>query len=234
MGYMPIFVEAAGRKCVVIGGGEVAARKIESLVEAEAIVTVISPHLVDSLARLVERGAITHRERTYRRGDLNGCMLAYAAIGDDSATNHEIAEEARELGILLNVADVPELCTFIAPAVVRQGALQIAVSTSGASPAMAAKIRRKLEREFGVEYGLTLRILRGARTYLKSQKVNAAGRAKMLKALAESELPAALELRDLAAIERIVATCLGDGVGLSTIGIDLQSLGMSNGLNLPR
>jgi precorrin-2 dehydrogenase/sirohydrochlorin ferrochelatase len=233
MGYLPIFVDVTGRKCIVVGGGEIAARKAESLLAAGAKVTVVSPHLDGSLTELAKRDAIAHVERTYRRGDMIGCSLVYAAT-DDSALHREISAEARELGILLNVADVPELCSFIAPAVVTQGALQIAISTGGASPALAAKIKRKLEQEFGVEYGHALRILRSARNFLKAQKTDAASRSQILKSLADSDLTEALRHHDLSAIERIVATCLGDGVGLSTLGIDPESLGISNELNASR
>ena len=234
MGYLPIFIDVAERKCVVVGGGEIAARKAESLLAAGAKVTVISPQLNDSLTGLANRAAVAHIARTYRRGDMLGCILVYAAT-DDAAMHRELSEEARELGILLNVADVPELCSFIAPAVVKQGMLQIAISTGGASPGFAAKIRRKLEREFGVEYGHALRILRSARDLLKAQKTtDAAERSKILRTLADSDLTEALRHHDLSAIERIVATCLGDGVGLSALGIDPESLGISNELNASR
>src|SRR5216683_423607 len=212
MGYLPIFVDVTGRKCLVVGGGDVAVRKVESLLDADALVTVVSPHLDDALAAMVKRGAITHIDRTYRRGDLSGFALAYAAT-DDSRLHREIAAEAHELGTMLNVVDVPALCTFIAPAVVQQGALQIAISTTGASPAFAARLRRDLEHQFGIEYGLTLRILQAARDHLQSQNLDRAHRSRRLKALAESELPAALRRNDFAGIERIVAACLGDGVG---------------------
>jgi len=233
MGYLPIFLDVTGRKCLVVGGGEVAARKVESLLDADALVTVVSPQLNDALAAMVQRGAIAHIDRTYRRGDISGCALVYAAT-DDPRLHREIAAEAHELGIMLNVVDVPGLCTFIAPAVVKQGTLQIAISTEGASPAFASRLRRELERQFGIEYGLALRILQAARDYLRSQKPDLAQRSQRLKALAESELPEALRRQDFAAIERIVTVCLGDGIGLATLGIDPASLGLTNGLTASR
>src|SRR5258706_12221502 len=101
MGYMPIFLDVTGRKCLVVGGGEVATRKVESLLEAEAKVTVVSKHLNDRLDALRKRGAIAVLERGYRRGDMIGCMLVYAAT-HDAELHRAIAVEARELGILLN------------------------------------------------------------------------------------------------------------------------------------
>ncbi len=151
MGFIPIFLEVSGRRCVVIGGGEVAARKVDSLLEAGAEVTVVAPSLGPAMKLLVGRGRLTHVKRAYRSGDLDGCELAYAAT-DDVELHRQIAAEAEALGILLNVADEPELCTFIAPAVVRQGALQIAISTGGASPAFAARLRREFDRSVYLQH----------------------------------------------------------------------------------
>src|SRR5208282_284919 len=155
MGYIPIFLDVTGRECVVVGGGEVAARKVESLLEAGAHVTVVSPRLSPPMSAIVAREPITHVAREYERGDIRGCVLVYAAT-DDPNLHRDLAAEARALGIPINVADVPDLCTFIAPAVVKRGALQIAISTSGASPAFAARLRSELEHQFGTEYALIL------------------------------------------------------------------------------
>src|SRR5271169_81003 len=218
MGYIPIFFDVTGRPCVVIGGGEVAARKVESLLEAGARVTVVSPRLSPSLQAAVARGLVTHIARDYAPGDIKGCVLAYAAT-DDPKLHRELAAEARTLGIPINVADVPELCSFIAPAVVKRGALQIAISTSGASPAFAARLRHELEDQFGPEYALTLDVLRAARQRLHAGETDPADRMRRLKDLANSALPDAIAVGDVAAIERILAAHLGDGVGLAALGL---------------
>src|SRR5258708_25555180 len=140
MGYIPIFLDVTGRQCFVVGGGEVAVRKVEALLEAGALVTVVSPSLSPPVEAIVASGLVTHIARTYERGDIRGCVLVYAAT-DDPKLQRELAAEARALGIPVNVVDVPELCTFIAPAVVKRGALQIAISTGGPSPAFAARLR---------------------------------------------------------------------------------------------
>src|SRR5260370_36133366 len=145
MGYIPIFLDVTDRRCIVIGGGEFAQRKVESLLAGGATVVIVSPSISASLSALVERGLVTHISRAYRRGDIAGCALAYAAT-DDPAIHRELAEEARALGIPLNVVDVPELCSFIAPAVVRQGALQIAIFTSRATPALSSPGPRAFEK----------------------------------------------------------------------------------------
>ena len=219
MGYIPIFLDVASRECVVVGGGDVAVRKVESLLEAGARVTVVSPRLSPAMEAIVARGQVTHVARNYARGDLRGCVLVYAAT-DDPKLHRELAAEARALGIPINVVDVPELCTFIAPAVVKRGALQIAISTAGASPAFAARLRRELEDQFGAEYALTLEVLRAARRMLHADEIDPAERMRRLGDLANSPLPDAIALGDVAAIERILATHLGAGVSLTRLGID--------------
>jgi precorrin-2 dehydrogenase/sirohydrochlorin ferrochelatase len=218
MAYIPIFLDVTGRECVVVGGGEVAARKVESLLEAGARVTVISPHLSPTLDSLAANGSITHIARDYQRGDIRGSVLVYAAT-DDPKLHRELAAEARALGIPVNVVDVPELCTFIAPAVVKRGALQIAVSTGGASPAFAARLRRELQDQFGTEYARTLEVLRAARRRLHADEIDPAERMRRLKDLADSTLPAAIAAGDVAAIDRILATHLGAGVSLAALGL---------------
>ncbi len=169
MGYIPVFLDVTGRECVVVGGGEVAARKVASLLEAGAHVTVVSPRLSPPLQKIVASPFVTHIARGYRRGDIRGCILAYAATGDPKL-HRELSAEARALGIPINVVDVPELCTFITPAVVKRGALQIAISTAGASPAFAARLRRSTRSQFGREYALTLEVLRAARHWFACRR----------------------------------------------------------------
>jgi precorrin-2 dehydrogenase/sirohydrochlorin ferrochelatase len=220
MGYIPIFLDVRGRRCVVVGGGEVAARKVESLLAAGARVTVVSPNLTaPALAAAVEREMVEHIARAYRRGDIAGCALAYAAT-DDRDLHRALADEARELGIPLNVVDVPELCSFIAPAVVKRGALQIAISTGGAAPAFAARLRRELEKQFGIEYAIALAVLGAARRRLHGGELDPAARMRRLKDLAESRLLDAIAAHDLAEVDRILAAHLGNGVNLAALGVD--------------
>ena len=226
MGFIPIYLEVSGRRCVVIGGGAVAVRKIEGLLEAGAEVTVIAPNVRSAIAKLVEGGRVIHIERPYRSGDLGGFVLAFAAT-DDRDLHRQLAAEAAELGILLNVVDVPELCSFIAPAAVKQGALQVAISTGGASPAFAARLRRELESKFGVEYARVLEVLRAARTRLHSVEMEPAERMKILKALADSALLDEIRIGNREGVERILATHLGGGATLGALGLDAAALGLS-------
>ena len=158
MRYYPIFLDIKRKPCVVIGGGNVAERKVLSLLDAGARVLVISPELTPALKKLASKKKIGYCPKSYERGDLKGFFLAYSAT-NNSRVNKAVFKEAKEQAVLLNVVDVPELCNFIVPAVVDRGDLLIAISTSGKSPAMAKKIRQQLEKEFGSEYGVFLGIM---------------------------------------------------------------------------
>ncbi len=150
--YYPAFLDLTGRDCVVIGAGEVAGRKVTTLLRCGAKVGVISPEATPEVQRLAGAGAIAWKRRGYQAGDLAGVWLAIAAT-DDAAVNRAIAQEAQERRVFLNVADQPALCGFVAPGIVQRGDLTIAISTSGKSPAMARKVREEMERHFPSEYG---------------------------------------------------------------------------------
>jgi precorrin-2 dehydrogenase/sirohydrochlorin ferrochelatase len=216
MAYVPIFLDVTGRRCLVVGGGEVAARKVASLLNAGAEVTVVSPSLIDELHDLAREERIRHLNRAYEADDMVGAALVYAA-SDDAQLHKRLHDEARARGIPINVADAPELCTFIAPAVVTRGSLKIAVSTEGASPAMAGRIRRRLERLFGPEYGLALEVLRAARNQLKANEPDIRIRAKKLTALAAARIPEYLRKGDIDAIDAIVRREIS--VGLDALGL---------------
>jgi precorrin-2 dehydrogenase / sirohydrochlorin ferrochelatase len=136
---------------LVVGGGEVATRKVQGLLEAGAAVVVISPRLAESLATLVAQGLIQHHPRPFLPDDVLGCALVVGAT-DQSAVNLAVCEAARRHHIWVNIVDTPDSCDFIAPAIVRRGALQIAISTAGHSPTLAQRIRRQLEAYYGPEY----------------------------------------------------------------------------------
>jgi siroheme synthase-like protein len=144
MGLFPLFVELAGRRCLVLGGGGVATRKVDGLLAAGAVVTVISPDVTPALGALAATGSIRHVARGYARGDLDGFVLAFTAT-DDGTINAAVAAEGRRRGVWVNAADDPAHCDFILPSVLRRGALTVAVSTGGASPALARVVREQIE-----------------------------------------------------------------------------------------
>jgi len=156
--YYPLLVDLNKIKCLVIGGGDVAFRKTLSLREAGAEVTLISPRIIDPLLKMAEDGEIKFIKRTYQKGDLKGFRLVYVAI-DDKKVSGEIGAEAREEGVLLNIADNPEQGNFIVPSKIQRGDLYLCFSTNGKSPLLSKKIRQDLEERYGREYEEFLQLL---------------------------------------------------------------------------
>src|SRR5712691_11420060 len=141
----PLVLDLAGRRCVVVGGGAVAERKVDGLLAAGATVTVVSPKLNEGLEARVARREIEVERRRYRRGDLAGASLAFVATGDTRLAA-AIAREGRSQGVWVNAADDPEHCDFFLPSVLRRGPLLVAVATGGGSPALARAVREEIER----------------------------------------------------------------------------------------
>jgi len=168
--YYPVFINTKGRRCVVIGGGNVGEEKVKRLLECEADVVVISPQVKDGVRELVTGGKATWIRRQYRPGDLEGAFIAIAST-DDNSVNRQIALEAEQRNVLLNVVDVTPLCTFIAPSVARRGEVTIASSTGGASPALARTFREKLVTSRILEYADLAPLLSEARSELKRRKI---------------------------------------------------------------
>ena len=160
--FYPMMVDVAGKRCLVVGGGRVAERKVLSLVECGAEVEVVSPSTTARLAALASAGRLRLRRRPVRPTDLLGAFLVVMAT-DDAQVNREVAETVRSAGGLVNVADDPDACTFLVPSVVRRGDLTIAISTGGGSPALAKKLRQRLEQTIGPEYEAFLGALRTLR-----------------------------------------------------------------------
>ena len=140
----PVMLDLTNRACLVVGGGAVAERKVEGLVDARARVTVVSPSLTGRLLRLATDARFRWRPREYVAGDVEGSVLVLVAT-DDTAVNAAVAAECRHRGILINCADDPDRCDFILPSVLKRGALTVSVSTGGASPTMARLVREELE-----------------------------------------------------------------------------------------
>ncbi|MBC8336739.1 MAG: bifunctional precorrin-2 dehydrogenase/sirohydrochlorin ferrochelatase [Anaerolineales bacterium] len=168
------------QQTVVIGGGHVAARKVEGLLVADAQVKVISPVLVPELQSMVDMNTITFIQRSYQNSDLEGAYLAVAAT-DDLTVNQAIWAEAKQRGCLINVVDDPEHSNFILPAIVQRGEMSIAISTGGGSPALARRMRERLEGIIGPEYGTLVEVLAELRPELLTK--HSPGRARLQAAL---------------------------------------------------
>jgi precorrin-2 dehydrogenase/sirohydrochlorin ferrochelatase len=168
MPYYPILVDLSGQKVVVVGGGNVAERKIESLLQYGPEVLVVARELTPRLCQYVEQGRITHLGREFQKDQVDGAILVIAAT-DDPALNRLVSASARDRGILVNAVDQPGDCTFIVPSVLKRGDLLIAVSTSGKSPALARRVRQDLESLFGEEYERVLILMGNLRKEILSR-----------------------------------------------------------------
>jgi precorrin-2 dehydrogenase / sirohydrochlorin ferrochelatase len=161
-GYYPIFVNLEGKRCLVVGGGAVATQKVQGLLASGAAVVVVSPTLTEPLHDLVRQSIIQYQPRPFQAADVLDCTLVIGAT-DQAEVNAAVCEAARRRGILVNIVDTPAACDFIAPAVVRHGPLQIAISTGGNSPTLAKRIRMQLEACYGTDYAHFLHALGGQR-----------------------------------------------------------------------
>ena len=166
--YYPVFLDLKGRSCVVIGGGRIAEGKIKSLIEHDCSITVISPEATSAIRKWANQDKITWHERVYQEGDLKGAFVAIAAT-NITEVNRVIAQEAESERVLLNVVDYPPLCTFIAPSVVKRGQVTFAISTGGASPALARKLRETLEESDLLDYAELAPLLSKARSEVKTR-----------------------------------------------------------------
>jgi siroheme synthase-like protein len=165
-GYPIVLTQLSERRCIIIGGGPVAARKAQALVDAGARPVVVSPVCVPELDVLAASGAIERGARAYEPGDLDGASLVIAAT-DDGELNATVAADCRRRNVLINVVDAPALCTFTAPAVVRRGDLLVAISTDGQAPAFARHVRETLESVLDERYGELLAILAELRPQIR-------------------------------------------------------------------
>jgi precorrin-2 dehydrogenase/sirohydrochlorin ferrochelatase len=202
--YYPVFLNLKDRKIVVVGGGKVAERKVFALLRAGADLTVISPEITRKIERERKRGGIKHIRRQYRKGDLSGTFLAIAAT-DSSAINERISRDAP---CLVNVVDTPRLCNFIVPSVMKRGAMTIAISTGGISPALSRAVRKELEKLYGSEFSGYLETLRSIRTEALKDIGNKRKRAEFLKSLVSGEMLGMLRGKGCGEVKRRAAASL--------------------------
>jgi precorrin-2 dehydrogenase/sirohydrochlorin ferrochelatase len=181
-----MFLKLTGRPCLVAGAGSIAESKIESLIEADAKVRVVAPKATRKIRGRAEAKRIEWLAREWKAGDLEGMFLVVAATSS-TEVHERIYQEATRRGVLCNVVDVPALCDFYYPAVVQRGAMQIAISTAGLSPALAQRLRKELEHQFGAEYETWLEELGKERDKLFSETLNPEERKRLLHDLASAE-----------------------------------------------
>jgi siroheme synthase-like protein len=159
-------LKLTGRRCLVVGGGDVGLEKVEGLLACDGDVVLVAPEAHPELERLAAEGSITWTRREYQPTDLEGCLIAIAAT-NDSEVNIGVYNDAEQRAMLINVVDVPPLCNFILPAIVRTGPLAVAISTAGASPALAKRMKREISELFGTEYAELAVMLNDVRGWAK-------------------------------------------------------------------
>ncbi len=194
-GYYPVLLDLRGRRAVVVGGGAVAEAKVGPLVDAGAAVTVVAPALTPGLALQAREGGLAHVARAYAPGDLDGAWIVIAAT-DDPDVNHVVHAEAESRGVLVNVVDDPPYCGFILPSILRRGELVVAVSTSGNAPALAVRIRERIERELGDEYARFLALAGALRKPLAEKYPDFQVRKRLWYRLVDSDVLALLRAGD--------------------------------------
>jgi siroheme synthase-like protein len=195
----------SGRRCVVIGGGDVGLEKVEGLLACDASVTLVAPEAHPELVQLALEGSIRWEQREYETGDLDGCLIAIAAT-NDTDVNIRVFEDAEARSMLVNVVDVPPLCNFILPAIVRTGPLAVAISTAGASPALAKRMKREIAEMFGEPYAALAMVLNEARGWAKATLPTYQDRKEFFESIVNGE-PDPIELlrnRDFQGVRELI------------------------------
>lgn len=210
MKYYPVHLDINNRDVLVVGGGGVGTRKVRTLLDCGARVTVVSREVSDKLLALASSGEINLERRSYRSQDLNDMFLVIGAT-NDMKLNRQISNDAEHLNTLCNIADRPEVCNFILPSIVRRKDLVITISTSGKSPAMAKKLRKALEKQYGEEYGTLLELLGAIRKKLLSQAHEPEAHKPLFEQLINSDLLEMIRENKTEEINAMLFEVLGDG-----------------------
>jgi precorrin-2 dehydrogenase / sirohydrochlorin ferrochelatase len=203
-------LDGAGRRALVVGAGSVGEGKIRGLVGAGAKVRVVSLDATDQVRRWGEEGVVELELRAYETGDLDGCFLVIAAT-ERNETNVRVYEDAEARQMLCNVVDVTHLCNFILPSIMRRGDLAIAVSTGGASPALARRIRLALEQDYGDEYGVAMELLGSLREEAKARYPDPKERKVLFERIVYSDFMAMVRAGDVETLEAWIERCLEEG-----------------------
>ena len=210
MKYYPVHLDINNRNVLVVGGGGVGSRKVRTLLACGARVTVVSLEASRQLLDLATSGEIILEKRSYQSDDLNGMFLVIGATNDEKL-NRQISGDADRLNTLCNIADRPEVCNFILPSIVHRDDLVITISTSGKSPALAKKLRKTLEYQFGKEYGVFLKLMGAVRKKLLSQAHQPEAHKHLFEKLIAADLIAKIREGKTAEIDALLFEILGEG-----------------------
>ena len=210
MKYYPVHLDIQNRKVLVVGGGSVGTRKVKTLLDCGARVTVVSPEVSRQLRELAASGDIILAKRSYQSEDLTGVFVVIGAT-DDETLNQQISSDADRLNTLCNIADRPEVCNFILPSIVQRDDLVITISTSGQSPALAKKLRKTLENQFGEEYGTLLQLMGAIRKKLLQQAHKPEAHKPLFEQLINSDLIVMIQAGKTEEIDALLFDILGEG-----------------------
>jgi precorrin-2 dehydrogenase/sirohydrochlorin ferrochelatase len=213
----PIFAVIEDKPCLVVGGGAVGERKVQDLLASGAKVTVVSKTLTPALADLASQGEIVYLSEDFVDNQVEGMALVMAAT-DDPKVNAHVSAAAQARAIWVNVADEPEHCTFIVPAQVRRGDLTLAISTGGASPALARQVREDLQQHFGPEYGPYLDLLKRVRARLLSERRAHPDNADLFHRLVRSPLKDAVAQGDRVRVMWVLRDVMGEVLSTPVLG----------------
>lgn len=208
MKYFPINLDINGRKVVVVGGGEVASRKVTGLVRCGALVTVVSPKFCRSLGRMK---GITRIKRAYRKSDLKDALIAISATDSDKV-NRRVHQHAVEAGIPVNVVDQPALCTFTVPAVISKRDLLVTISTGGGSPALSRRIRKKIEEDVSQTFADHLALMKEMRPKVLASTLTPRERKQLFTRMAGQDVHDVLEQWGIRAARRLVRSIFREAV----------------------
>jgi precorrin-2 dehydrogenase/sirohydrochlorin ferrochelatase len=210
MKYYPVHLDINNRNALVVGGGGVGTRKVRTLLACGARVTVVSLETSRQLRDLAASGQIVLKERSYQSDDLSGMFLVIGATNDEQL-NRQISNDADRLNTLCNIADRPEVCNFILPSIVHRDDLVITISTSGKSPALAKKLRKALEIQFGEEYGTLLQLMGAIRKKLLRQAHEPEAHKPLFEQLLNSDLIGMIRKAEFDKIDSLLLEVLGEG-----------------------
>ena len=208
MKYYPVNLDMTNKRCVVVGGGDIAERKVERLLECGAQVTVVSKSLTPVLKARKKTGQMDHIDRDYEDQALDGAFMVIGAT-DRNDVNERISKDAMARGLLVNIVDDPDRCNFILPSLVQQGDLSIAISTGGKSPALAKKLRKELEKQYGPEYQTLLVIMGILRKRILAGDQRAADNKAVFEDLVHSDILQAIREKDRGRVNTIIRDLTG-------------------------
>jgi len=217
MKYYPVYIDVSKRKCVVVGGGDVAERKVERLLECGARVVVIGNELTPNLEAMKNEEKISHIPDNYKNDYIEGALLVIGATDRDEI-NERIYRDSKERGILVNIVDDPAKCDFIVPSVFQQGDLSIAISTGGKSPALARNLREELEQRYGREYRILLNIMGDIREKIISRGEPSDENRKLFESVLNSDILQHIREKNWDKVRKIIHDLVGEDINIDEAG----------------